>query len=744
MGLPRTLVFTLVLLAAADAAAARSAHDAARAWVAARPAALAGVDPAELQPTRERALPGGGALVVLERRAGGVRVVGGGAVVRVDGAGQVRWAATAARPLPPGFDLTPALPAALAVQRARAAAITAGDARSELVVWWPDAAPPRLAWIVETAGDARALVPATRIVIDARRGRVIALEPMVAETGQATVFEVSPSVTPMPLQVDLSPALDPGATFLDSADFQGFSCIDDGTCIMVNVNGTPTPIHACGFTRRAAVDPMTGDFLYTRPMADTDQTDPFAEVQIFYHSTRAIAFFRALGLTDLSQKPMRAVANVLIADYADLAGAICSGDPPAPPAGEALVPLQNAAFFRAAPMGLFPPEDMMIFGQGKKVDFAYDGDVVYHELGHALHFAVAPEYGRAVRDARGLDLTPHGTYEGYADYFAFALTEDPELGEYTGIEFNAPIGAGLRTATNSKRCPDDLWGEEHQDGEPWVGALWDVRTALAPGDRPAFDAAVFTVVSALGAGDTPIGDTPALLALEVEMRLGAAARTLVEQKLAARGWDDCDDRVVPIAPDARRDLLFVRGSNYLGEQTQVPTIVQFRIEVASPSQAITVSWQNSGPLGGLIPQVPVPPEVTLLVKRDTPITWTWDENGSHHDADASGTIDVGAGGLGSGMVTGDFAPGTYHVQLANAGGSIFMAGLGFGAVPAPPAPDAGPTPDAMTPPGGDDEGDGGGCGCRAGGQGGRARGGLVLALVALAALLATAAPRARG
>jgi hypothetical protein len=697
------------------APSARPPREIASAYLATRPEPIAGVDPADLVLSRELALPRAGALVRFEQHAAGLPVVGGDVRVRVDAAGRVRWIASSARPLPAGFDATPRVAPSAALAAARTAGATAGDARSTLVIFRNgERAAPALAWQIELAGDARALVPATRVFVDARTGRVLAAWPLEAELGQANVFTTSPTVTPNLSQVDLSASLDPGATFLDGPDFAGYSCIDDGSCVTVAVNGTPTPVHGCGFTRRAAAD-ANGDFLYMRPAADTDQTDAFAEVQIFFHAAQVLDFFRSLGLPNLRQHPMRVVANTLIADYSVLSNVVCTGMPPAPPAGHPLGALQNAAYFHASADGTFPTEDMLIFGQGKLVDFAYDGDVVYHEMGHAMHFTQAPNYARAVQDATGLDLTPHGTYEGMADYFALALTDDPELGEYTGVEFGSAPDAGLRTALNTKKCPDDLWGEEHQDGEPWMGALWDARSALAAGDRAQFDAAVFTMISGLDVGDTPIGDEPALLAAEVEARLGQAARDTVSAALAARGWDDCNGRVFPLPDQARKDVLFVRGTDYLKQDTQVPSLLQFQISVPAAASSFFLSWQNAIRPGSLVPQIFIDPDVHVIVKRDAPIVWTWDASGAHHDGEDLGALSLGNGVAGQATLPGASLPaGTWYVQLANAGGSYILVGLAISTIAAP-TPDAGPAADASAPDAGTTGGDGGGCGCRAGG-----------------------------
>jgi MYXO-CTERM domain-containing protein len=532
--------------------------------------------------------------------------------------------------------------------------------------------------------------------------------------------------TPAVLQQSLEPWLDPGATQLYGPDIIGRNCVDNGNCIPVmGIN-----VHFCDFVSTATVNP-TGDFLdLVRPPTDLEPEDAFAEVQMFWHANRGYQFFRGFGFTQLNQHPMQAMANLRIPDLNDLAGAICLGSTTTP---GGLVPIDNAAFF-AAGSGLgFPEQDMIIFGQGTNIDFAYDGDVVYHELTHAVMATVAPDYEPFVKDLYGLDLTPQGTFEGFSDYFAAALTNDPGMGDYAGPGVGT-IGP-LRSAENTKRCPDDLWGESHQDGEPWLGALWDIRRDLAPAEQALFDQAVFTVMDALDAGQSPVGDVSTAIAAEVEVVLGPATADVATAAFAARGYDDCDNRVIALAQGAAKDVLNLVGTDYfpMDAPSLVPAVVQFRVEVPEDSVELSVAIAGTQSLGGGIIPGGGSPDVKLLVKRDEQILWTWAADGTH-DATATGDVTLQMGGTnpGAGTITGEFPAGTYYFQLANAGASVLSQGVSFSHTPGNITPDAG-VPDASPPDAGNPvDGDGGGCGCRAGGG---ATGGTLFVLVGVAAFL---------
>jgi hypothetical protein len=98
----------------------------------------------------------------------------------------------------------------------------------------------------------------------------------------------------------------------------------------------------------------------------------------------------------------------------------------------------------------------MIFGQGHEVDFGYDGEVVYHELGHGMVSLLTPD-GLGGRKERpdGLLADAGGLNEAVSDYFSVMLANDPELGDYVA-RFWPGYGASIRSAENKNVCPDDI------------------------------------------------------------------------------------------------------------------------------------------------------------------------------------------------------------------------------------------------------------------------------------------------
>ena len=122
------------------------------------------------------------------------------------------------------------------------------------------------------------------------------------------------------------------------------------------------------------------------------------------------------------------------------------------------------------------PYDSNIYLQGDR-DFAYDGDIVYHEFTHALVHTLAYGLGQSGYDRYGSHVEAGALNEGWSDYFSASFTNDSATGEYGGRGLTSGE-TGLRDADNAKKCPDDLIGEVHADSEPVSGALWALRTAI--------------------------------------------------------------------------------------------------------------------------------------------------------------------------------------------------------------------------------------------------------------------------
>lgn len=96
------------------------------------------------------------------------------------------------------------------------------------------------------------------------------------------------------------------------------------------------------------------------------------------------------------------------------------------------------------------------------------GDVVYHEYGHGIN--------NTYYQSLGSNFINGGMNEGYADFWAFSLSEYPILAE--GYQLNTPSSYIRRYDIDPKVYPQDLVGQVHADGEIIAGAWWDTYLLL--------------------------------------------------------------------------------------------------------------------------------------------------------------------------------------------------------------------------------------------------------------------------
>ncbi len=494
----------------------------------------------------------------------------------------------------------------------------------------------------------------------------------------------------------------PGVSQLDGPDLFARGCVDLGHCRQVEGGW----IHGCDPVPTALAD-ENGDFLaYERPADDASHDDPAAEVQLYHHAARALEAFRSFSgdpSFELLTRPMQLLANVRLSDLAD-PSVWCDGpERPDPPE---LVPLDFAFYTPEGTWGTDSPTEMLVFGQGTALDLSYDSDLVSHELTHAVVHAVS-DIDWTVPDAAGMDLSQFAMNEGFADYFAGAIAEDPEIAEYAAPAFAGPA----RSLDEDRACPRDLTGESHDDSRIWSSALWEIRQGLAPDDRAAMDASVFTVLASLGSWDT-FDSAQALMVDELGVSIGGAAADLATSVFESRGLDGCSARVQPLELGETKEALYLWGTDRFALDPLIPAAVQLRFELAGDASEIALEIEEStpivtGPSG--VPTGDPEPEVWLLVKPGPlAIAWTWEPVGTH-DAplEAPVTFSDDPGRPGSGSLAGPFTAGVYHLQLANAGDGWEVRGIRIRATPSTEG-DAGADAGEPGPAVG-----GGGCGCRA-------------------------------
>jgi len=345
-------------------------------------------------------------------------------------------------------------------------------------------------------------------------------------------------------------------------------------------------------------DPIE-EYTGTGPTTAT-QTDAFAEVMMYYHVDRVHDFFNDLGY--FNDDPLAGIDRSMQAtvNYRGMYG------------------YYDNAYY-AFPSGLTPGQ--MVFGQGEATDFSYDSSIIYHEYGHAVINGSSNYAFYCVNDVYGSDCTQGGLNEGTADYFSAALRGDPVIGRYSLGEW---LPAYVRDLTDPHRCPDDLYGEEHEDGKVWGGGLWDVRLAVAGTDVAAANATIDPVI--LAAVTTPLaGDTGATSAFslvasillsdaEAAFGTGTAVTRAIESALMARGLLSCS-RFVPLKTGEVKEGAFSTATRP-GRESVTVAGLQYLVDV--PESAVSFTFGVSSDSGL--------EKLTIYLRKDAPIEFSFNGN----------------------------------------------------------------------------------------------------------------------
>lgn len=619
----------------------------------------------------------GDTIVRFEQTHRGLPVIGRGATVRLSKAGQpITSAVDLETSLP---DPTPTLSAndAATVVNGTGARFGSTPRDAHLIVWPTFDRGARLAYAVlpDVPG---AFATAPRYIVDAQTGEILQARDMVV-FAKANMYEFNPTKTPSTISHDLS--LAPAGAKLTNPFIEATNCIDNKTVKPVNFSGFNLSVHICDLVQVATAN-TGGDFMY-EPADETgsmdSRKDPFAEVSIYYHTAKAYAFFRQLqGEADAQvvvDKPLKLIANLQIPAGLTSGDIATAADPNTP-----LETFQNA-FFSPKEGGLGALFQQLYgfktgalwFGQGPKRDYAYDGDVVYHEFGHAVVDKTL-KLGAWHVDARGAVDAPGAMNEGLADYFSSAITGDPDVGEYAALDMGSD-GKVIRSLDNKDTCTSAVIGEVHYDSTVFSGGLWAARQALGAADRPKFDAAIYKAMRANpGRGDLGYEDLAKLFktTLDTDLPAGAAA---LDKAMTDRGLFPACERIhsfegAPITSAEKRIGFAAPGSQTVPALKGVaPGILQVKAALPANTKAVTVTFAAragggaaANPLGGSAkPFAPV-----VLAKLGAPITWTT----KGHDAEIKSPA---AKAEAATSVTLELPEGTtsdsIYVQITNAGES---------------------------------------------------------------------------
>jgi len=461
---------------------------------------------------------------------------------------------------------------------------------------------PILVWEVQMPLQLGPAPTRKKLWVSAATGRVLDEHEEVL-SASARVFAENPAVTPTPIDVELSLVTDGPGVPLDGPTVMALNCVDEPPEDEEAIYAWHSDDECYGVVGLLSDDegdyfPPLPDIIYPEQSQVVD--DGYAQLSMYYHAERFFERFAELGVESFACEKATLLANFHTLE---------------PSGALEYSPLNNAYYTNECDIEDGPT---MIFGQGTDVDYGYDGDVVYHELGHGLVAHLSPAgLGETHLRTDGALVDARGINESLADYFSIVLTEDPHLAEYVG-RYSSSSKPFIRNAENTRVCPDNLNGQEHNDGEPMTAALWAIRKRVG---GAVLDPLVLQMLMQLPPDATLDGAAGTLLDLaDAQMDAGALSadeREVFFRSLQSRGLLDCP-RVIsdPVRVEAGASMYLKRRSS--GILPFFPAPLQLRYVVPSGTDTVFVRFR-------LIPSGSTNPVSShVLVRRaDAPIQYDY-------------------------------------------------------------------------------------------------------------------------
>lgn len=428
-------------------------------------------------------------------------------------------------------------------------------------------------------------------------------------------------------QADAGPARAVGQT----QTFQGVVDFDVAICDQRQRATDDPAVHASGDYVYAPVDPPGTPAPSINQPADFDE---FAEVHAYYHVSLAYESVRQLSVGPLARDggfspfAMRNAGPDLPAVWvnvsdADFGSAMPNG------AGvyvsNTLARTENAMFLARENMDflLLPPQvlqsDALVIYQGQAVDFAYDGPVLWHELGHGIIHSTSDWSTIVTIDSRSANNESSALHEGVSDLIAAMVGHDPIVGAYVGPRID-PGTTSIRNIDNASRCPDALWGESHEDSLHFTGAVWQARADFLGTDQGAtFDAALYAAIVSFPP-DVNFEKAAQIITSTMVQAFPSVTdtRAKLEAAFDSRGVTNCSKVLdVTNSLNQTRTYFGIPGAAFAEVTTgnAVPGPYQFKIHVPNGAKSLTVTgpYQGGGS-GGMA-------RLQILASADQPITF---------------------------------------------------------------------------------------------------------------------------
>ena len=489
--------------------------------------------------------------------------------------------------------------------------------------------------------------------VDANTGKLLRTGNLIKQvSNKAKVFEMNPVSTPDPIEIDLPWVADDADGKLSAkADEKGLrkivaaNCPDEGETFKYYDYDIPR----CT-VKQLADKNKNGSFIYedwaNGVKYSHDVKDIYPEISLYYHMTKIYEYLSSLGLKEYAElpnhnkkNPIVGVANLQMTGYFS---GYNTGD---------LRPYDNAFYSKHDPYFAemlygdfeYNQSDTLVFGQGQKADFAYDGDVIYHEFGHGVVEGVGQLNYEGHADKYGFTNEILGMNEGMADVFSFIMTNDPCLAEYVakGVgKFGGAVELDgllcLRTTTNTNLVNEDFIGESHNDGLPLVGAHWEIYQKMLENGftKDDFAKIFLTALASVPSSDITYKEWGEIFLETAKESVAANLKGDFEKILTDRGFFN-EIRARNITRKA--DVFYTGGVGdgytsvssdtvvieYDDDYIEVsPMYIQFYYDVPECINTLKVTADTASQTRG------GNPEFMVLVREDVPIAWK-------HNMDAS-------------------------------------------------------------------------------------------------------------
>jgi len=578
---------------------------------------------------------GGLRVMRFQQQYDGIPVYGRGASIAVDIHGVARLASAKIETRLPDSTVANITPSAAAQTASKACGLPASASHTRLLLW-PTHQGARLAYSVVPPS----LLPIPYVpvvIVDAHSGQVLSKLNLVRYKNLANVHEFNPVSSPSTIQVELP--IGDSLNVPQNDLLVSFNCVDTQKVRKVDYNGFKFDVHVCELLQNAEADETDEDFLQYKLEDHTSGGDPFSQLSVFYHGAKVYEYFKQFDPAfelEATSKPLFLIANLMLPAGLDTMDLNKMKDTSLP-----LEPFSNAFSVGWDPvfgqlMSMIWPEitgGAIAFGQGNTVDYAYDGDVVYHEFGHSVVGSTIKLVGWWHLDEQGASAAPGAMNEALADYFSSAITGDPATGEYASQETGDDA---IRHLDNTNTCPASLTGEVHFDSEFFSAALWAARSKLTTdADRFAFDEAIFTALTTAASGDLDFHELAELFVTAVSSSsLGASAGDDLASQFSSRGVLPTCQRlfvfdgspIVSQAP-AMANSFISAGKNMFQAGNVLPYAPgTFQVEVPLPDDATSfeTSFDQLIASSGMNPLDPGTPfKPALIVSFDKPLEFDW-------------------------------------------------------------------------------------------------------------------------